>query len=167
MLLALTLQDQVVSIPAWVGTVTAISLVIIALAVVSVAVAAVWMLKTSAEQLQRIGHILKGVDDDLLPAFKNVKQVTEQGKELVVQFKDEAAAIVRTSRRMRRRVRRGADRVQERLQDLDALYEVVHEELEEAALTLASVVRTVRTGGGVLSRIRRFLPGRRRRRVRG
>jgi hypothetical protein len=54
--------------------------------------------------------------------------------------------------------------VEERLQDLDALYEVVHEELEEAALSMATLVRTVRTGGGVLQRIRRFLPGRRRRR---
>lgn len=163
MLLAHLVQAQV-TIPTWVGTVTAISLVIIAIAVVSVAIAAVYALKTSAEQLRQIGHILNAVDDDLLPAFKSMKEVAEHSRDVVVKFKGEADAILRTSRRMRRRVRRGADRVQERLEDLDALYEVVHEEIEEAALDLASLVHTVRTGGGWLQRIRRFLPGRRKRR---
>ena len=44
-----------------------------------------------------------------------------------------------------------------RLADLDALYEVVHEEVEETALDVAARVRSVRNGAGMVSRIRRWL----------
>jgi uncharacterized protein YoxC len=163
MLLANLLQTQV-ALPTWVGTVTAVSLVLIALSFVAIAIGVLWALKKSSEQLKLMGRVLQGLDDDLIPAFRSIRQIAEEGKEVVTKFKDEADAIVRTSRRLRRRARQGADRVTERLQDLDALYEVVHEELEEAALDLATLVHTVRTGGGWLGKIRRFLPGRKRRR---
>jgi len=163
MLLAHLVQTQV-ALPTWVGTVTAVSLVLIALSFVIIAIGVLWALKKSSEQLKLMGRVLQGLDDDLIPAFRSIRQIADSGKEVVTKFKDEADAIVRTSRRLRRRARQGADRVTERLQDLDALYEVVHEELEEAALDLATLVHTVRTGGGWLSKIRRFLPGRKRRR---
>lgn len=163
MVLANMLQAQVV-IPTWVGTVAAISLVIIALSFIAIAIGLVLALKSSSKQLSLISHVLRGLDDDLLPAFRSLREVAEKSKGVVDVFKNEADAIVRTSRRLRRRARNGADRIEERLQDLDALYEVVHEELEEAALDVATLVRTVRTGGGFLGRIRRFLPGGRSRR---
>jgi uncharacterized protein YoxC len=163
MLWASMLQAQVV-MPAWVGTVTAVSLIIIALSFVSIAVGLLIAIKKSQEQLKLMAHVLKGLDDDLIPAFRSIREMADKGKDVVDVVKDEAEAIARTSRRLRRRVRGGVDRIEERLQDLDALYEVVHEELEEAALSLATMVRTVRTGGGFLSRIKRFQPGSRRRR---
>jgi uncharacterized protein YoxC len=165
MLLAFMLQTQV-AIPAWVGTVMAVSLVVIALSFVTIALGVIWGLKKSADQLKLMGKVLSGLDDDLIPAFRSIREIAEQSKGVVEKFKGEAENIVRTSRRLRRRVRHGADRVTERLQDLDALYEVVHEEIEEAALGLASLVHDIRTGGGWLSRIRRFLPGGRRKRIR-
>lgn len=163
MLLAHLIQSQV-ALPTWVGTVTAVSLVLIALSFVTIAIGVLWALKKSSEQLKLMGRVLQGLDDDLIPAFRSIRHIADSGKEVVTKFRDEADAIVRTSRRLRRRARQGADRVTERLQDLDALYEVVHEELEEAALDLATLVHTVRTGGGWLGKIRRFLPGRKRRR---
>jgi uncharacterized protein YoxC len=162
-LLAYALQTQV-DMPGWVGPVVAISLVLIALSFVTIAIGILWGLKKSSDQLKLLGHVLTGLDDDLIPAFRSLREVADQGKGIIGMVRDEAGALVRTSKRLRRRVRNGADRVEERLQDLDALYEVVHEEIEEAALDLATLVRTVRTGGGWLTRIRRFLPGRRRRR---
>ena len=163
MLLAHLIQSQV-ALPTWVGTVTAVSLVLIALSFVTIAIGVLWALKKSSEQLKLMGRVLQGLDDDLIPAFRSIRHIADSGKEVVTKFRDEADAIVRTSRRLHRRARQGADRVTERLQDLDALYEVVHEELEEAALDLATLVHTVRTGGGWLGKIRRFLPGRKRRR---
>ena len=162
MLLVSMLQAQVV-VPAWVGTATAISLIIIALSFVAIAASVMLALKASSTQLTLLTHVLKGLDDDLIPAFRSIREMAEKGKDVVDVVKNEAVAVVRTSRRLRRRVRTGADRIEERLQDLDALYEVVHEELEEAALDVATLVHTVRTGGGWLQKIRRFLPGRRRR----
>jgi uncharacterized protein YoxC len=163
MLLVNMVQSQVV-LPTWVGTVTAISLVLIALSFVSIAAGALIAFKKSQEALKLMAHVLQGLDDDLIPAFRSIREMAEKGKDVVDVVKDEADAFARTSRGLRKRVRRGADRIEERLQDLDALYEVVHEELEEAALSMATLVRTVRTGGGLLHRVRRFLPGGRRRR---
>jgi uncharacterized protein YoxC len=163
MVLANMVQAQVV-LPTWVGTVTAISLLVIALSFVPIAIGALIALKKSQEALKLMANVLKGLDDDLIPAFRSLRAMTERGKDLVDVVKNEADAFARTSRGLRRRVRRGADRIEERLQDLDALYEVVHEELEEAAMSMATLVRTVRTGGGFLQRVRRFLPGGRRRR---
>jgi hypothetical protein len=57
---------------------------------------------------------------------------------------------------------RGADRIQTRLADLETLYDVVHEEVEETALDVASALRTVRTGSGVVARLRRLLVPQRR-----
>lgn len=162
MLLAEMLQTQVI-MPGWVGPVAAISLVFIALSFITIAVGMLLALRAGSEQLKLMSRVLTALDDDLIPAFRSIREIADQGRGVVESFKNEAEAIVRTSRRMRRRARLGADRIQERLQDLDALYEVVHEELEEAALDLATLVRTVRTGGGWLQKIRRFLPGRRRR----
>lgn len=163
MVLASMVQAQVV-LPTWVGTVTAVSLVLIALSFVSIAIGALIAFKKSQDALKLMAHVLQGLDDDLIPAFRAIREMAEKGKGVADVVKNEADAFARTGRRLRRRVRNGADRIEERLQDLDALYEVVHEELEEAALSMATLVRTVRTGGGVLQRIKRFLPGGRRRR---
>ena len=163
MVLAYMAQGQVV-LPTWVGTVTAISLVLIALSFVSIAIGALIAFKKSQDALKLMAHVLQGLDDDLIPAFRSLRDMAEKGKGVADVVKNEADAFARTGRRLRRRVRNGAGRIEERLQDLDALYEVVHEELEEAALSMATLVRTVRTGGGVLQRIKRFLPGGRRRR---
>jgi hypothetical protein len=43
------------------------------------------------------------------------------------------------------------------MEDLDALAEVMQEELEDTALDVASRVRSIRTGAGVIGRIRRLL----------
>ena len=163
MLVANMVQAQVV-LPTWVGTVTAVSLVLIALSFVTIAVGALIAFKKGQDALKLMAHVLQGLDDDLIPAFRSIREMAEKGKGVADVVKNEADAFARTGRRLRRRVRHGADRIEERLQDLDALYEVVHEELEEAALSMATLVRTVRTGGGVLQRIKRFLPGGRRRR---
>jgi uncharacterized protein YoxC len=163
MVLANLVQAQVV-LPTWVGTVTAVSLVLIALSFISIAVGALIAFKKSQDALKLMASVLQGLDDDLIPAFRSIREMADKGKDVVDVVKNEADAFARSGRRLRRRVRQGTDRIEERLQDLDALYEVVHEELEEAALSMATLVRTVRTGGGMLQRIRRFLPGGRRRR---
>jgi len=62
-----------------------------------------------------------------------------------------------TSRAIRHDVERGVRQVKSRLADLDALYEVVHEEVEDTALDVAAKVRSVRQGASVVGRLRRWL----------
>jgi hypothetical protein len=49
------------------------------------------------------------------------------------------------------------DAVENRLADLDSLYSVVHDEVEDTALDVAAALRTVRRGNGMLGRVRRLL----------
>ena len=51
----------------------------------------------------------------------------------------------------------GVRKVKRKLSDLDALYEVVHEEVEDTALDVAAGLRSVRNGAGMVGRIRRWL----------
>jgi methyl-accepting chemotaxis protein len=83
--------------------------------------------------------------------------MAEEAKGLASRLNVEANEVIRTSSEIRHDVRRGVERVRERLEDLDALAEVMQEELEETALDVAARVRTVRTGAGIIGRIRRLL----------
>ena len=44
-----------------------------------------------------------------------------------------------------------------KLADLETLYDVVHDEVEDAALDVAAALRSVRRGNGMLGRVRRLL----------
>ena len=53
--------------------------------------------------------------------------------------------------------------IRERIANLEAIYEVLEEEIEETALDVAVTLRNMRTGAGWFSRLRRLFGGRRRR----
>jgi hypothetical protein len=152
---------QAAALPSWVGPTMAISLVIIALAFLIIALAALRTLATVRGEVQQAGRLIGGMQDDLRSTVKAVRNLSEQGQELVMLIRHEAGAFAQTSRRLRRKVVRGMDRVEERLQDLDALYTVVHEEVEDSALDVAAALRSFRQGDGMIGKVRRMLvPGR-------
>jgi hypothetical protein len=101
--------------------------------------------------------ISEGLQDDAAQALKAVRRLTEQGQDLMVLVRHEAGAFAQTSRRVRRKVVRGVDRVEEKLADLETLYDLVHGEVEDAALDVAATLRSVRRGNGMLGRVRRLL----------
>jgi hypothetical protein len=56
---------------------------------------------------------------------------------------------------------RGVDRMESKLADLETLYDLVHDEVEDTALDVAAALRSARAGNGMLGRVRRLLvPGR-------
>jgi len=61
----------------------------------------------------------------------------------------------------RARLRGAVDAVQTRLEDLDSLADVLQDEIEETALSAASLLRTVRRSGAVLGAARRAVRRRR------
>ena len=69
---------------------------------------------------------------------------------------EQVAAFASTGEELRGKVLDAADHVQERLQDLEALYDVVHEEVEDTALDVAAGVRTFKRNP-ILRTVRRFL----------
>lgn len=161
MLLILALL-QAVGGPGWVGPVVAVSLLVVALAFLGIAVGILVVASRLIEPVSQLSRVIQSLQDDLAGALKGIRQVTEQSQDLLSVVRNEAGAFAHTSRRLRRQVLRGAERIQTRLSDLETLYDVVHEEVEETALDVAAALRTVRTGSGVLGRIRRLLVPRRR-----
>ena len=132
-------------LPTWVGVVTAVSLVIIALAALAVAAAtasAALGMRASLKMLQGLAG----------PALEDVRG-------LVGTIRAEVEGIAGTSRDLRARVVTAADAAAARLAELDALVDVVQQEVEAAALDVAATLRTVRRGVSLLDLGRRVVTG--------
>src|SRR2546429_7558799 len=79
------------------------------------------------------------------PAVSDVRQ-------LVATIRTEADGLAGTSRELRARIVKAADAAEARLQDLDALLDVVQEEVESAVLDVAATLRGVRRGIALVDR---------------
>jgi hypothetical protein len=134
----------------------AISLAIIALAFVVIAAAAALTAKEANTEMKKLSHVIDGLRTDLAPALSAVALVSGEGHKLASMVGAEAEEIVRTSRRFR-------EGLSDRIARLDAVYEVLGEEVEETALDLAVTLRTIRSGAGWFGMLRRLLSGGRRR----
>src|SRR3989475_8440933 len=110
-------------IPTWVAVVTGISLAILALSAIAIAVSSV-IAALGVRAFLRVFRELAG------PALGDVRQ-------LVTTIRTEADGLVGTSQDLRGRIVRAADAAEARLADLDALFEVVQEEVETTALDVA------------------------------
>jgi uncharacterized protein YoxC len=148
---------QVSASQAWVGPTMAISLAVVALSFLGIAVAvAVAALKLTG-QLKKMGTLVDGLQDDVARTLKAVRHLTEQAQDVMVVVRQETGAFAQTSRRLRRKLVRAADRVEIKLEELETLYDVVHDEVEGTALDVAAALRSLRRGNGMLGRVRRLL----------
>jgi len=130
-------------IPTWVAVVTGISLAILAVAAIVIAAASV----VAALGFRAFLHVVRELAG---PALGDVRA-------LVATIRTEAENVADTSRDLRQRIVRAADAAQARLADLDALFEVVQEEVETTVLDVAATMRTVRRGISLLEWGRRTL----------
>jgi hypothetical protein len=153
---------QVGATPDWVGPTVAISLVVIAVSILAAAVVvAVAALRISGET-KKLGTMIQGYQEDIGQALAGVRRLSDQGQDLLVLLRQEVGAFTQTSRRIRRKLVRGVDSVEAKLADLETLYDLVHDEVEDTALDVAAALRTSRQGNGMLGRVRRLLvPSRR------
>jgi hypothetical protein len=152
---------QVAESPAWVGPTMALSLAIIAVSVLASALVAVIVGVRVAREVKRLGGVVEGLQEDAAHALTAARRLTEQGQDLVVLLRHEAGAYAQTGRRVRRKLVRGVDRLEGKLADLETLYDLVHEEIEDTALDVTAALRSARHGNGMLGRVRRLLvPGR-------
>jgi len=148
--------------PGWVGPTVAISLALIALCYLGLAAAAVLMIRETVEHSKALGRELAELRKELTPALKSLNRFSTQGAEIADLARDEVQEMVHTARRVRQDVERGLQRTRERLADFEAVVDVVQEEVEDAALDLTTALRTVRTGTGMIGRLRRLILPRRR-----
>jgi uncharacterized protein YoxC len=152
---------QVAAAPAWVGPTMAISLAVIALSILCAAVVVLIAVSRLAGQVKKIGAVVEGLQGDVTDGVTTVRRLIEQAQDLMVVVRNEAGAFAQTSRQLRRKVTKGVDRIEGKLSDLETLYDLVHDEVEDAALDVAAALRSARRGNGMLGRVRRLLvPGR-------
>jgi uncharacterized protein YoxC len=152
---------QVAASPAWVGPTMAISLAVIALSIVAAAIVVLIVVARLSGQVKKIGAVVEGLQDDVTDGVTSVRRLIEQGQDLMVVVRNEVGAFAQTSRQLRRKVTKGVDRIEGKLADLETLYDLVHDEVEDTALDVAAALRSARRGNGMLGRVRRLLvPGR-------
>jgi hypothetical protein len=148
---------QVGASPDWVGPTMAISLAVIALSFLGIALAVAIVVLRLSGQARKIGALVDGLQDDVARTLKTVRHLTEQGQDIMVLVRHETGAFAQTARRLRRKTVRAVDRIEMKLQELETLYDVVHDEVEGAALDVATALRSLRRGNGMLGRVRRIL----------
>ncbi|HVO34892.1 MAG TPA: hypothetical protein VMT21_04955 [Gemmatimonadales bacterium] len=129
------------SIPAWVAPTVAISLVIIAASMLTVGAVALV-----------IGF---GLRKRTREVSTQLSALTADAKVVAARLRHEIDGFADISTEARVKLKGAMSAVETRLQDLDALAEVVQEEVQETALSAASLLRTVRRSGKVLSAARR------------
>jgi len=159
-------QETIPALAGWVGPTIAISLVVIALAFAAIAGAFLLAGKGLADALERAILSIDRLQGDLVPAIKSLGAMAEDGRELAQSIKLEVGEITATSQRLRERIEIGSERLAERLENLEAVYDVVEEEVTEAALDLTATIKTIRSGAGWFGRFRRLLGGGKHRRRR-
>jgi uncharacterized protein YoxC len=148
---------QVGSTPEWVGPTVAISLAVLALSFLAMAIAVGVAAFKVASEVKKVGTMVDGLQDDIQRTLKGVRRLTEQAQDVMVLVRHEAGAFAQTGRRLRRKTVRAVDRIEAKLQDLETLYDVVHDEIEGTALDVAAALRSLRRGNGMLGRVRRIL----------
>jgi hypothetical protein len=146
---------QATAIPTWVGPTMAISLVVIALAFVIIALATAVAARKATLEMQQLAKVIESLRTDLAPALGAVRSVSGEGQRIAGLVTGEAEELVRASRALREGLR-------DRIANLEAIYDVLEEEVEETAIDVAVTLRSIRSGAGWFGRLRRLL-GRRRR----
>jgi hypothetical protein len=153
---------QVGATPDWVGPTVAVSLVVIALSILDAAVALAVAALRIAGETRKLSTMIQGHQEDIGQSLAGARRLIDQGQDLLVLVRQEVGAFTQTSRRIRRRLVRGVDSIEAKLADLETLYDLVHDEVEDTALDVAAALRSSRQGNGMLGRVRRLLvPSRR------
>lgn len=148
---------QIGASPDWVGPTMAISLAVIAFSFLTIAGGVIFAVLKLSGQVRKIAAIIDGLQDDVGRTLKTVRSLTEQAQDVMVLVRHETGAFAQTARRLRRKAVRAADRIEVKLQEIETLYDVVHDEVEGAALDVAAALRSLRRGNGMLGRVRRIL----------
>jgi uncharacterized protein YoxC len=141
---------------AWVGPTMAISLVVIASAFAIIGIVTAALGLAIWKQLKDLRGQMAGVQDDLQRTMKSIRKGAKDIRGVTALVHEQVAGFASTGEELRGKVLDAADHVQVRLQDIEALYDVVYEEVADTALDVAAGVRTFKRNP-ILRTVRRFL----------
>ncbi|MDH4131276.1 MAG: hypothetical protein OEW17_04890 [Gemmatimonadota bacterium] len=147
------LQQSAPVLAGWIGPTIALSLVVIASAFGLIALAIARVAKGMQEETRRLHTAIESLRTEFSPALGAIHALSGETSRLATIIGNEAEELVKASQSLRHGLR-------ERLHNLEAIYEVLEEEVEETAIDVAVTLRTFRSGRGWFARIRRLLLGR-------
>ena len=134
-------------IPAWVAPTAAIALVVIALSLLAMGAVVTAIGLGLRARSRAIGAQLTAVTTD--------------ARTVMGRLKVEVEGYVDLSGEARAKLKGAMTSLERRLEDLDTLADVLQDEVEDTALSAASLLRTVRRSGAVLGAARRAVTRRR------
>jgi methyl-accepting chemotaxis protein len=148
----------------WAEALTAVSTAAIALAIIVGCIAVVFLLKDARRLIGELESLTKKIDEEGKPAIESFRTMIADASTVVTKVKTEVDGLADTSRVIRKRAERAAASIDDRLHDIEALVDVVQQEVEDVALDITAALRTTRRGGKLFKRMRRALLRRGRRR---
>jgi len=154
-MLAALVQAAPPPIAGWIPPAIAVSLIVIAGVLVSVLAGALVAIRRVDRRAELIGADLTALRGELAAMMEGARELAARSSTLVAMVEEEGVAYLDASRRFRRRLEYGVDRMTERMADLDALADVVQEEVEDSAIQIATVLRTARLSTGIISKVLR------------
>ncbi len=148
----------------WAPIVTAIATATIAIVAVGFAVFGLPMVRQAARVSAALEQLLLGTK----PLLETAKSIVSEAGQVAVRLRTEVDGIVETSQDVRERVLNAAEAAEDRLIDIEALLDVLQDEVEDTARDVAAALRTTRRGTAIFGAMKRaFLgSGKKRRRKR-
>ena len=148
----------------WAPIVTAIATATIAIVAVGFAAFGLPMVRQAARVSAALEQLLLGTK----PLLETAKSIVSEAGQVAVRLRTEVDGIVETSQDVRERVLNAAEAAEDRLIDIEALLDVLQDEVEDTALDVAAALRTTRRGTAIFGAMKRaFLgSGKKRRRKR-
>ena len=148
----------------WAEALTALSTALIAVMLTVACVVLAFFLRDLRNGMAAVEALTKTLDQDGKPAVQSFRTLMDDASAVVATVKSEVDGLADTSKGIRKRAERAATSIEDRLRDIEALVDVVQEEVEDTALDVAAALRTTRRGGKLFKRMKLALLRRGRRR---
>jgi len=147
-------QDTIVTIASRDGydLIIVIAAVAITLTAVSALLTGVLALYAARQAVQASERLKEQISTE--PAFASIRKTAENVEAISELLRSEAGKLTGSVTRLSEKVDLASERIEERIEDLNALVEVVQEEVEGSFVKGAAVARGFRAGFGKLMRKR-------------
>lgn len=147
--------------PTALGVIVVILVGVIAVSTTLLAIVAISAAIHVRDVEARLDEALKTVQEHAPPLLRAARGASEDLQKIAGRLRDEGHAVTDLSSDLRKRILRAADGLEARLDDLDSLFTVVYDEVEDTVLDVTAGLRTLRRGRSVVGRMRRALFSRR------
>jgi len=104
------------------------------------------LLTAMRDGVKKLNGTLQGLTDETRPMLSSARAIVEDARDMVATVKRDVGTVSGAAAAMGDTIREAADVTAQRIDEVNAVLDVVQEELEETAITAMSAVRGVRLG---------------------